>query len=106
MKKAGNKVVKGQALTASVLLRETEDLKELYTLGKKLGQGQFGVTFLCTEKATGIEYACKTIGKKKLISRDDVADVRRELQIMHHLSGIVSTSRYRQVQQIDHVPVV
>ncbi|CAI5508843.1 unnamed protein product [Closterium sp. Naga37s-1] len=49
--------------------------------------GQFGVTFLCTEKATGKEYACKTIAKKKLISREDVEDVKREVAIMHHLSG-------------------
>ncbi|CAI5994961.1 unnamed protein product [Closterium sp. NIES-65] len=61
--------------------------QSLFKLGKKLGQGQFGVTFLCTEKATGKEYACKTIAKKKLISREDVEDVKREVAIMHHLSG-------------------
>lgn len=75
------------SLTSCVLQRETENLKDLYTLGKKLGQGQFGITYLCIEKATGKEYACKTIAKKKLVTHEDVADVRRELQIMHHLSG-------------------
>ena len=59
----------------------------MYNLGKKLGAGNFGVTYLCTEKNTGLEYACKTISKKKLLSEDDVNDVRKELQIMHHLSG-------------------
>jgi calcium-dependent protein kinase len=71
----------------SVLGHPTPNLRDLYALGRKLGQGQFGTTYLCTELATGDEYACKSISKRKLISREDIDDVRREIQIMHHLSG-------------------
>ncbi|XP_068650541.1 calcium-dependent protein kinase 1-like [Aristolochia californica] len=71
----------------SVLLRKTGNLKELYSLGRKLGQGQFGITYLCIEKATGKEFACKSIAKRKLTTEEDVEDVRREIQIMHHLAG-------------------
>ncbi|CAK8571275.1 unnamed protein product [Lathyrus sativus] len=71
----------------SVLQRKTISLKEFYNLGQKLGQGQFGTTFLCVEKATGKEYACKSILKRKLLTEEDVEDVRREIQIMHHLAG-------------------
>ncbi|KAL0374760.1 UNVERIFIED_CONTAM: Calcium-dependent protein kinase [Sesamum radiatum] len=71
----------------SVLQRKTENLKDKYTLGKKLGQGQFGTTFLCLEKETNKEFACKTIAKRKLITEEDVEDVRREIRIMHHLAG-------------------
>ncbi|KAM7524335.1 hypothetical protein LguiA_014237 [Lonicera macranthoides] len=70
-----------------VLRTKTGHLKEYYNLGKTLGRGQFGTTFLCVEKATGKEYACKSIAKRKLITKDDVDDVRREIEIMHHLSG-------------------
>ncbi|XP_049931410.1 calcium-dependent protein kinase 10-like isoform X2 [Nymphaea colorata] len=70
-----------------ILGRKTENLKDLYTLGRKLGQGQFGTTYLCVEKTTGKEYACKSIAKRKLVAEDDVEDVRREIQIMHHLAG-------------------
>lgn len=70
-----------------VLGHKTANIRDLYTLGRKLGQGQFGTTFLCTETSTGIEYACKSILKRKLISKEDVEDVRREIQIMHHLAG-------------------
>ncbi|CAI5508220.1 unnamed protein product [Closterium sp. Naga37s-1] len=77
----------GRVLTASVLGRPTELLESLYKIGVKLGQGQFGVTYLCTELTTGKEYACKTIAKKKLITAEDVADVKREVAIMHHLAG-------------------
>ncbi|KAL0386812.1 UNVERIFIED_CONTAM: Calcium-dependent protein kinase [Sesamum radiatum] len=71
----------------SVLGHKTANIRDIYTLGRKLGQGQFGTTYLCTEISTGIEYACKSISKRKLISKEDVEDVRREIQIMHHLAG-------------------
>jgi len=71
----------------SVLGHPTPNLRDLYALGRKLGQGQFGTTYLCTELATGVDYACKSISKRKLITREDIEDVRREIQIMHHLSG-------------------
>lgn len=70
-----------------VLGHKTPNIRDLYTLGRKLGQGQFGTTYLCTDNSTATEYACKSISKRKLISREDVEDVRREIQIMHHLAG-------------------
>ncbi|XP_062208634.1 calcium-dependent protein kinase 2 [Phragmites australis] len=70
-----------------VLGRPMEDVKSIYTLGKELGRGQFGVTSLCTHKATGERFACKTIAKRKLSTKEDVEDVRREVQIMYHLAG-------------------
>lgn len=73
--------------TDSVLQRKTGNLKEFFSMGKKLGQGQFGTTFLCVEKASGIQFACKSIAKRKLLTDEDVEDVRREIQIMHHLAG-------------------
>ncbi|XP_044461344.1 calcium-dependent protein kinase 1-like [Mangifera indica] len=71
----------------SVLQTKTGNFREFYSLGRKLGQGQFGTTFLCVEKGTGKEYACKSIAKRKLLTDEDVEDVRREIQIMHHLAG-------------------
>ncbi|PRQ25202.1 putative protein kinase CAMK-CDPK family [Rosa chinensis] len=73
--------------TYYVLGHKTANIRDLYTLGQKLGQGQFGTTYLCTEISTGSQYACKSISKRKLISKEDVDDVRREIQIMHHLAG-------------------
>ncbi|CAD6206963.1 unnamed protein product [Miscanthus lutarioriparius] len=74
-------------LVGSVLKRKTENLKDKYSLGRRLGQGQFGTTYLCVERATGKEFACKSILKRKLVTDDDVEDVRREIQIMYHLAG-------------------
>ncbi|PSR95421.1 Calcium-dependent protein kinase [Actinidia chinensis var. chinensis] len=71
----------------SVLGRPMEDVRSMYTIGKELGRGQFGVTHLCTNKTTGEQLACKTIAKRKLVNKEDIEDVRREVQIMHHLTG-------------------
>ncbi|KAH7289952.1 hypothetical protein KP509_30G025300 [Ceratopteris richardii] len=81
------KPAKTPAIMGPVLNRPMDDVKNYYTLGKELGRGQFGVTHLCTEKATGKLYACKSIAKRKLTNKDDIEDVRREVQIMHHLAG-------------------
>ncbi|CAA0805873.1 Calcium-dependent protein kinase 17 [Striga hermonthica] len=70
-----------------VLGRPMEDVRATYSMGKELGRGQFGVTHLCTHKQTGERFACKTIAKRKLANREDIEDVRREVQIMHHLTG-------------------
>lgn len=64
-----------------------EDVKLHYTLGKELGRGQFGVTYLCVDKKTGQQYACKSISKKKLVTRADKEDMKREILIMQHMSG-------------------
>ncbi|XP_019163795.1 PREDICTED: calcium-dependent protein kinase 17-like [Ipomoea nil] len=70
-----------------VLGRAMEDVRATYSIGKELGRGQFGVTHLCIHKKTGEQFACKTIAKRKLVNKEDIEDVRREVQIMHHLSG-------------------
>lgn len=42
---------------------------------------------MVTHKSTHKQYACKSIATRKLTSKDDVEDVRREVQIMYHLTG-------------------
>ncbi|KAE9462165.1 hypothetical protein RHSIM_Rhsim13G0208700 [Rhododendron simsii] len=76
-----------QAPIGTVLGKPMEDVRSTYTIGKELGRGQFGVTHLCTNKSTGEQFACKTIAKRKLASKEDIEDVRREVQIMYHLTG-------------------
>ncbi|KAI3468666.1 hypothetical protein Pfo_025329 [Paulownia fortunei] len=74
-----------------VLGRPMSDVHSAYIFGRELGHGQFGVTHLvthvATHRATRQTFACKSIATRKLITPDDIADVRREVQIMHHLTG-------------------
>jgi calcium-dependent protein kinase len=80
---------------ASVLPYKTANVRDFYRIGKKLGQGQFGTTYQCIDKADGADYACKSIPKRKLLCREDYEDVYREIQIMHHLSEHPNVVRVR-----------
>ncbi|GLT78160.1 hypothetical protein SLA2020_497060 [Shorea laevis] len=77
----------GKSGIGRILGRPMENVRSIYTFGRELGRGQFGVTHLVTHKETGQEFACKSIATRKLVRRDDIEDVRREVQIMHHLTG-------------------
>lgn len=53
-----------------------------YVLGRELGRGEFGITYLCTDRETKEALACKSISKRKLRTAIDIEDVRREVAIM------------------------
>ncbi|KAA8518194.1 hypothetical protein F0562_015668 [Nyssa sinensis] len=61
------------------------EIEQTYELGRELGRGEFGITYLCTDKSSGEMFACKSISKKKLKTRVDIEDVRREAEIMKRL---------------------
>ncbi|KAL6524864.1 Calcium-dependent protein kinase 29 [Orobanche minor] len=70
------------------ILREPyTDITSLYDLDRELGRGQFGITYLCTEKSTMLKYACKSISRTKLVTEKDIQDVKREIKILQHLTG-------------------
>ncbi|KAK1273144.1 Calcium-dependent protein kinase 33 [Acorus gramineus] len=77
------------------------DLSTLYILDKELGRGQFGITYLCTERSTGLKYACKSISKGKLVSKTDIEDVRREILILQHLTGQPNIVEFRGAYEDD-----
>ena len=56
-----------------------------YILGRELGRGEFGITYLCTDRETKEALACKCISKRKLRTAVDIEDVRREVAIMSNL---------------------
>ncbi|KAJ4725095.1 putative Calcium-dependent protein kinase [Melia azedarach] len=71
----------------TILGKPYEDVKIYYTIGKVLGTGAFAVVYLCTENSTGQQFACKSISKSKIETKDDEDDIKREIQVMQHLSG-------------------
>ncbi|CAN6276587.1 unnamed protein product [Urochloa humidicola] len=78
-----------------VLQRPMVDVRTLFHLERKLGSGQFGTTYLCTERGTGLKYACKSVSKRKLVRRADVEDMRREITILQHLSGQPNVAEFK-----------
>ncbi|XP_071722582.1 calcium-dependent protein kinase 21-like [Rutidosis leptorrhynchoides] len=83
----------------TILGKPFEDIRQHYKLGKELGRGQFGITYLCSENSTGHTYACKSILKRKLVSKQDREDVKREIHIMQHLSGQQNIVEFRGVYE-------
>ncbi|KAI9174394.1 hypothetical protein LWI28_016665 [Acer negundo] len=60
-------------------------ITDKYILGRELGRGEFGITYLCTDRETKTDMACKSISKRKLRTAVDIEDVRREVMIMSTL---------------------
>ncbi|KAF7828960.1 calcium-dependent protein kinase 28-like [Senna tora] len=58
-----------------------------YSLGKLLGHGQFGYTYVGIDKANGDRVAVKRIDKSKMILPIAVEDVKREVKILKELTG-------------------
>ncbi|XP_022020328.1 serine/threonine-protein kinase PEPKR2 isoform X2 [Helianthus annuus] len=55
-------------------------IAEDYIKGDTIGKGKFGSVWLCRCRASGVEFACKTLVKGE-------ETVHREVEIMQHLSG-------------------
>ncbi|CAN6485701.1 unnamed protein product [Victoria cruziana] len=64
-----------------------KDFENRYSLGKLLGHGQFGYTFVATDKSNGDRVAVKRIDKNKMTLPIAVEDVKREVKILKALSG-------------------
>ncbi|XP_052198021.1 calcium-dependent protein kinase 28-like isoform X2 [Diospyros lotus] len=64
-----------------------KDFDKRYTIGKLLGHGQFGYTYVAIEKYTGDRVAVKRIEKNKMVHSISVEDVKREVKILQALGG-------------------
>ncbi|KAL3525272.1 hypothetical protein ACH5RR_013644 [Cinchona calisaya] len=64
-----------------------KDFDRRYTLGKLLGHGQFGYTYVATDKFNGDRVAVKRIEKNKMVLPIAVEDVKREVKILKALAG-------------------
>ncbi|KAL8489593.1 hypothetical protein ACS0TY_024995 [Phlomoides rotata] len=78
------------------------NIEEFYELGRELGRGEFGITYMCTDKVTGDVFACKSISKKKLRTKVDVDDVRREVEIMKKLPKHPNIVSLKDTYEDDH----
>ncbi|CAI9110935.1 OLC1v1011045C1 [Oldenlandia corymbosa var. corymbosa] len=64
-----------------------KDFDRRYTIGKLLGHGQFGYTYVATDKSNGDRVAVKRIEKNKMVLPIAVEDVKREVKILKALAG-------------------
>jgi calcium-dependent protein kinase len=69
-------------------LYSDEKIEDLYVRNKRLGQGSLGTTYLCTQIANGLQFACKCIPKRTIQSfHDKFSTIAREIEVMYHLKG-------------------
>ncbi|KAF2902983.1 hypothetical protein ILUMI_03210 [Ignelater luminosus] len=59
-------------------------LRQKYTVGRMIGDGNFAIVRLCTDKTTTEEYALKIIDKSKCKGKEDM--VENEVRILRKLS--------------------
>uniref|UniRef100_A0ACD5VAQ4 Uncharacterized protein n=1 Tax=Avena sativa TaxID=4498 RepID=A0ACD5VAQ4_AVESA len=69
------------------------DVWSLYILERELWSGQFWTAYLCTERATGLKYVCKSASK--LPGAYVVGYMRREAAILQRLSGQPNVAKFR-----------
>lgn len=68
-------------IDSSTQIGRKKKLESEYVLGDAIGQGKFGSVRSCRSKATGEEFAVKTLKK------NGEESVHKEVEIMQHLSG-------------------
>ncbi|KAI3981615.1 hypothetical protein MKX01_007535 [Papaver californicum] len=78
-----------------------KDFDEKYSIGKLLGHGQFGYTFVATDKSNGDRVAVKRIDKNKMILPIAVEDVKREVKIFRALTGHENVVQFHNVFEDD-----
>ncbi|MED6207108.1 hypothetical protein PIB30_032824 [Stylosanthes scabra] len=67
-------------IDAATQMGRKKKIEDDYVPGQTIGQGKFGSVWLCRSRASGAEFACKTLKKGE-------ETVHREVEIMQHLSG-------------------
>ncbi|CAH9119339.1 unnamed protein product [Cuscuta epithymum] len=78
-----------------------------YTLGKLLGHGQFGYTYVAIDKSTGDRVAVKKIEKNKMLLPIAVEDVKREVKILKALTGHENVVHFHNAfEDADYVYIV
>ncbi|CAI5482535.1 unnamed protein product [Closterium sp. Yama58-4] len=74
--------------TRHVLGRPYAELEARYEVAEgELGRGKVGVLRACRCRATGRQFACKTISKAAMICEAECDEVRREVQMMQRARG-------------------
>ncbi|CAI5940913.1 unnamed protein product [Closterium sp. NIES-64] len=68
-----------------ILSRPSPDITASYEFLEEIGHGGSSVVRVCRHRATGERFACKSILKDNLRCAADVADVRREIEVLEQL---------------------
>jgi serine/threonine protein kinase len=84
-----------------IVLGYDRNIDEKYTWGQELGKGGNGVVRVVRDRATGEEYACKSIAKvlppgaaaSESKRAGHVESIKREIEVMRRLAGSLAIVR-------------
>ncbi|XP_020593895.1 calcium-dependent protein kinase 18-like [Phalaenopsis equestris] len=83
------------------------DFADKYTIGRLLGHGHFGYTFVAVDRINGDQVAVKRINRNKMIFSVAVEDVKREVKILEALRGHENVVHfYNAFEDDDYVYIV
>jgi serine/threonine protein kinase len=68
-----------------VLWGADKTLDDLYSLGKRVGAGNFGEVFFATSMLDGSKVAVKRVKKSRLITSEEMESISREVCGVCHL---------------------
>ncbi|KAF4383161.1 hypothetical protein F8388_009192 [Cannabis sativa] len=89
----------GKAALRKIGLNAIKMIGSDYELGKEIGQGTYGTTYLCRHLVTNETLACKVISKANITTQEKIENIYRELTIMMTLSdhpNIVKLKAFRE----------
>jgi len=101
-------------LTADPSSPPPPPITELFTLGRVLGRGSFGVTRLARDRATGAAVAVKTIARRRIVaggggggggsapSSSAVERIRCEVEAMRRVSGHPNVVSFKSAHEDAH----
>ncbi|DBA73193.1 TPA: hypothetical protein ACH3X1_011269 [Trebouxia sp. C0004] len=85
-----------------------KDFQKKYAVGRVIGKGGFGTVKIVVERATGKEFACKTINKRLeeqgvggRKQERHIANVRREIAVLRRLRGTLNVAHFKQAFEDD-----
>ncbi|KAA6418791.1 MAG: calcium-dependent kinase, partial [Trebouxia sp. A1-2] len=85
-----------------------KDFQQKYAVGRIIGKGGFGTVKIVIERATGKEFACKTINKRLeeqgvggRKQERHIANVRREIAVLRRLRGTLNVAHFKQAFEDD-----
>lgn len=74
-------------------------MEDDYELGNVVGKGSYGTVRLVRDRRDRTLWACKTITKNRLLRRRDVADIRREVELLNLLTPHQNMAGVRKVYE-------
>lgn len=80
-------------------------LADRYDVGKQLGQGGFGIVRVLVERASGKEYACKSINKRLSVPNIGSAKQAQHLENIHREATILRRLRGVGQQVVDSLTI-